>query len=116
MEDAVQLVGRIPNSDIWELYRLANTFVNLNQQEIFGMAILEAMYYGCKVVAWKAPGPNLIIENGKSGWLAESNEKMMEKILDTTDFGEETHCRVLREFTWESSAGKMKQIIKDDFR
>lgn len=33
------------------------------------MAILEAMYYGCKVVAWDAPGPNLIIENGKSGWL-----------------------------------------------
>ena len=116
LEDAVQLVERIPNSDIWELYRLANTFVNLNQQEIFGMAILEAMYYGCKVVAWKAPGPNLIIENGKSGWLAESNEKMMEKILDTTDFGEEIHCRVLREFTWESSAGKMKQIIKDDCR
>lgn len=26
---------------------MADSFVNLNQQEIFGMAILEAMYYGC---------------------------------------------------------------------
>lgn len=113
LQDAVQLVERIPNSDIWELYRLADSFVNLNQQEIFGMAILEAMYYGCKVVAWKAPGPNLIIENGKSGWLTESNKEVIERILNTTDVGEEAHRRVLREFTWKSSAKKIITIIGD---
>ena len=75
------------------------------------MAILEAMYYGCKVVAWNAPGPDLIIENGKSGWLAESNEEVIERILDTTDVGEEEHHRVLCEFTWESSAKKMRSVI-----
>lgn len=116
LQDVVQLVERIPNSDIWELYRLADAFVNLNQQEIFGMAILEAMYYGCKVVAWKAPGPDLIIETGRSGWLTGSNKDVIGRILDTADVGEEAHRRVLSEFTWESSARKMKQIIKDDFR
>lgn len=113
LQDIVQVVERIPNSDIWELYRLAGAFVNLNQQEIFGMAILEAMYYGCKVVAWKAPGPNLIIENGRSGWLAESNEEVIERILDTTDVGEAAHRSVLSEFTWESSAKKMITVIGD---
>ena len=113
LQDVVQIVERIPNSDIWELYRLADAFVNLNQQEIFGMAILEAMYYGCKVVAWKAPGPNLIIENGRSGWLTESNEEVIERILDTTDVGEVAHRSVLSEFTWESSAKKMIAVIGD---
>ena len=113
LADSVQMIDRIPNSDIWELYRLADSFVNLNQQEIFGMAILEAMYYGCKVVAWVAPGPNLIIENGKSGWLTESNDEVMERILDATDVGEEAHRRILREFTWESSAKKIITIIGD---
>lgn len=113
VQDAVQLVERIPNSDIWELYRLADSFVNLNQQEIFGMAILEAMYYGCKVVAWNAPGPNLIIENRKSGWLTESNDEVIERILDATDVGEEAHRRILREFTWESSAKKIITVIGD---
>lgn len=113
LSDAVQMIERIPNSQIWELYRFANTFVNLNQQEIFGMAILEAMYYGCKVVAWEAPGPNLIIENRKSGWLTESNEEVIERILDATDVGEEAHRRVLREFTWESSAKKIITVIGD---
>lgn len=114
LQDTVQMVERIPNSDIWELYCLADSFVNLNQQEIFGMAILEAMYYGCKVVAWNAPGPNLIIESGKSGWLVKSDEEVIEKIIDKTDVGVEAHHRVLRDFTWESSAKKMEQIIKDD--
>lgn len=114
LQDAVQLVERIPNCDIWELYRMADSFVNLNQQEIFGMAILEAMYYGCKVVAWNAPGPNLIIESGKSGWLVKSDEEVIEKIIDKTDVSVEAHHRVLRDFSWESSAKEMEQIIKDD--
>lgn len=113
LADSVQMIERIPNSDIWELYHMAEVFVNLNQQEIFGMAILEAMYYGCKVVAWNAPGPNLIIENGKSGWLTESNDEVIERILDATDVGEEAHHRILREFTWESSAKKVITVIGD---
>lgn len=111
LADSVQMIDRIPNSDIWELYRLADSFVNLNQQEIFGMAILEAMYYCCKVVAWNAPGPNLIIENGKSGWLTESNKEVIERIMDTTDVTAEAHQRVLREFTWESSAKTILSIV-----
>lgn len=111
LQDVVQVVERIPNSDIWELYRMSDSFVNLNQQEIFGMAILEAMYYGCKVVAWNAPGPNLIIENGKSGWLTDSNGGVIRKIMDTAELGMEAHRRVLDEFTWESSAKKMRSVI-----
>lgn len=111
LTDNVRMIERIPNSDIWKLYRFADAFVNLNQQEIFGMSILEAMYYGCKVVAWNAPGPNLIIENGKSGWLAHSNGGVIGKIIDTTEIRKEAHCRVLAEFTWASSAEKMKSVV-----
>lgn len=111
LSDYIQVIERVPNSEIWELYRMSDAFVNLNQQEIFGMAILEAMYYGCKVVAWEAPGPNLIIENGKSGWLTRSNVEVMERILNSTDISNEAHQRVLDKFTWESSARKIFSII-----
>lgn len=110
LSEHVQIMERIPNRDIWELYRLADAFVNLNQQEIFGMAILEAMYYGCKVVAWEAPGPSYIIENGISGWLVRSNAEAAEKILDTTDLSEASGSRILTSFTWQSSAEKILSI------
>lgn len=108
--DKVKMIDRIPNAEIWELYRIADTFVNLNQQEIFGMAILEAMYYECKVVAWNAPGPNFIIENGISGWLADSNEAILEKILDRTEVSQAAHERVVKSFTWEHTAKIIAEI------
>lgn len=110
--DSVQMIERIPNSEIWELYRLADTYVNLNQQEIFGMSILEAMYYGCKVVAWKAPGPNFIIENGKSGWLAESNQEVIQHIESKIEMSSAAHTRIVKSFMWDNTAKKMAGLMK----
>ncbi len=100
----VRLIDRVPNCEIWELYRLADTFVNLNQQEIFGMAILEAMYYGCKVVAWKAPGPDFIIEDGVSGFLADSDGAAIDLILNGKIDSGAAHKRVMDSFTWDIAA------------
>ncbi len=110
LADIIQ-IQKIPNNDIWELYRLAECFVNLNQQEIFGMAILEAMYYGCKVVAWRAPGPNLIIENGISGYLVSSEEEMIQMISKKDiDVTVAAHKIIKEKFTWMSTA---KRILKN---
>ena len=51
--------------------------------------------------------------DGKSGWLVESNEEVIERILDAKDVGEESNRRIFREFTWESSAKKIITIIGD---
>ena len=106
LED-VQLIDHIPNRDIWELYRFADAFVNLNQQEIFGMAILEAMYYECKVVAWNAPGPDFIIKDGESGFLVGSDEAAVDLILNGEIDGSSAHKRVMDCFTWDIAANKI---------
>jgi 1,2-diacylglycerol 3-alpha-glucosyltransferase len=103
----VKTVDRIPNANVWELYRISDCFVNLNQQEIFGMAILEAMYYGRKVVAWKAPGPSYIIENGVSGFLVNSNEEAVERIINGNISETAAYSRVVERFTW----GKSVQVL-----
>lgn len=111
LADSVQLVERIPNCDIWELYRMADSFVNLNQQEIFGMAILEAMYYGCKVVAWNAPGPNLIIENDVSGILCGSDSEIIAGICQKNINQIDAKQRVISSFTWDASAKIVSSVI-----
>lgn len=114
LSEYVQMIERIPNSDIWELYRTADAFVNLNQQEIFGMAILEAMYYGCKVIAWKAPGPNLIIENDVSGFLVQSNEEVIDVVRKTENISDAAHKRIVENFTWKSSAKQILSTLERD--
>ena len=63
----------------------ATLFVNLNENEIFGMSLLEAMYAGCPPVARHAPGPDLIIENGISGYLCDTVAEMAAALDKTTD-------------------------------
>ena len=112
LADHVQMIERIPNSDIWELYRFTDAFVNLNQQEIFGMAILEAMYYGCKVIAWNAPGPSFIIEDGVSGFLVESNQDLIERIIAGNLEESIIHQRVIDCFTWGRVATTMASYFR----
>ncbi|MCD7883768.1 MAG: glycosyltransferase [Lachnospiraceae bacterium] len=111
LTDVVMRIEKIPNSDIWELYRFADCFVNLNQQEIFGMAILEAMYYGCRVVAWHAPGPDFIIENNVSGCLVNNDSAVIEKCCAQVAVSENAHKRIVQKFTWKSTAVAMSKAM-----
>ena len=107
----VKKMESIPNKEIWELYRIADCFVNLNQQEIYGMVLLEAMYYGCKVIAWHAPGPDYIITDGQTGYLTDSNEKTCELILDSCSLAAQSKSAILSDFTWKKTANIIHQLI-----
>lgn len=112
--EKIRQLNRIPNADIWELYRIADVFINLNQAEIFGMSILEAMYYECKVVAWKAPGPNLIVEEGLSGYLIENDADAVQKIINYNEkVGLYAHERVMSCFTWMNTATIIKNLVEE---
>ena len=116
LQAEVRVIDKVANRDMWEFYRIADCFVNLNKQEIFGMAILEAMYYGCKVVAWKAPGPEYIIENSVSGWVAENEAEICDHIKNEKDVSENAHQRIEEHFTWKETAkiiyGLLEEVVK----
>lgn len=113
LEHFVKLIDKIPNQEMWKYYKLADCFVNLNTHEIFGMAILEALFYDCKVVAWSAPGPDYIIKNGVSGWIVNSDRDFIEKILDSRKFN--TNRFILKHFTWEKTASSIVNMINSTF-
>ena len=94
---------------------MSECYVNLNTHEIFGMAILEAMYYENVVVALRAPGPELIIEDGVSGYLCDSEEELLETVKNTDKqtMGTQAKRRVLQNFIWENSVKKMCRIIEE---
>ena len=94
---------------------MSECYVNLNTHGIFGMAILEAMYYENAVIALRAPGPELIIEDGVSGYLCDSEEELLETVkhTDRQTMGTQAKKRVLQYFIWENSVKKMSRIIDE---
>lgn len=114
LQNVVQIINRVQNSKMWEVYCIADTFVNLNSKEIFGMAILEAMYYECNVIAMHAPGPNFVIENGVNGYLVSDIEQIVPLILNCSTTGIQAHKSVEENFTWESIAKKIYDLVSDN--
>jgi len=110
LTESIRNITSIPNAEIWELYRISNSFINLNDKEIFGMAVLEAMYYNCKVIARSAPGPSYIIEDCINGFLCNSDDEIITAILSSHNFKNSPHKRVIKHFTWESTAKKIKEF------
>lgn len=111
----ITIYNKVPNDKMWELYRISKYYINLNTHEIFGMAILEAMYYECTVIALNAPGPAYIIENNISGYLCENETEVIEKVIscDSDQMGNAAKKRVLDCFTWDKSAQILLEIIRN---
>lgn len=114
LEKKVRVIERVLNKDIWRFYRASDAVVNLNKNEIFGMTILEAMFYECKVIAWRAPGPEFIIENQKSGFIVDSFDEIKEVLFcNKSNVGLEAHNRILRKFTWNCIAEDVHRYITE---
>lgn len=113
LEKAAVIYPKIPNNKMWELYRIAEYYINLNRQEIFGMAILEAMYYETAVAAFEAPGPSYIIENYQTGYLVRSWEELLARILEPVNLkiGVNAHQCMIENYTWDKAAEQMLQCI-----
>lgn len=105
-------IRQIPNVEIHRYYAASDYFVNFNEQEIFGMSILEAMYHGCTVVAVHAPGPDMIVENGVSGWLVEDTEKVLRLLMGnmTLDKGA-CHQRIAGAFLWTKTTERVVEWV-----
>lgn len=103
---------RVPNIQIHKYYRAVDFVVNFNQHEIFGMAILEAMYQGATVVARRAPGPEFIIEDKKSGYLAASLDEMAQLVCGSKIDAGSPHNRVIDNFSWDSTASIILNQLK----
>ncbi|WP_034445964.1 glycosyltransferase family 4 protein [Butyrivibrio sp. AE2032] len=80
LQGSVRRIPKIPNSEMAEIYKACDFFINFNRVEIYGMAILEAMVGFCPVLAMRAPGPEFLIDDGKTGFLCDSETEMRKKI------------------------------------
>lgn len=120
LEAAVCRIESIPNNQVWKYYCMSDVMVNLNRVEIFGMAILEAMYYGCPVVARRAPGPEYILTDRKDGFLCDNSEQIIARIeqlcSDRTtheQIADAAKTRIMHDFVWQTTAQLMLDIIEE---
>ena len=112
--DEVAVYPEIPYDRMWEIYVMSDYYLNLNKGEIFGMSVMEAVYYCTSVAAIKAIGPSTTLKGLKGHKLCDSDDDIARWVLapypDKTDL-EVSAYKILRDFNWNKCADTIVDII-----
>lgn len=117
----------IENSIVWQdkmqqfylsnVYELADIFLLPTQYEIFGMVLLEAMYYKNVVITTENGGSSTLIKNGINGYIERTldADKWAELVLNCIDnrekaieIGKNANNTIRINYTWDKLAEKFE--------
>lgn len=91
------------------LYKTCDLFLLPTSYEIFGMVLLEAMYYSLPVITTQNGGSDTLIQSGINGIVLEldiqnwGNEviRLFQNRKETKNLGEMAHKTILENYTWD---------------
>jgi len=128
IEDTVQFLGAIPQSELPSLYRSSAVFVLPSvvaaggDQEGFGLVLVEALGCACAVVTTDLPAMRDIVIEGKTGAVVPggSSTELARAIVDLLNDPERRHrlgtrgrTHVLGRFSWSRVSARYRDLIDD---
>ncbi|OUN38699.1 hypothetical protein B5G28_08385 [Faecalibacterium sp. An77] len=105
---------RIEQRFLSDIYKAADVFLLTTEYEIFGMVLLEAMYYHCVVMTTHNGGAGVLIQDGENGFVLDMDnanrwaERISEISKDTDRMQmikDAAHKTIADHFTWDHLAG-----------
>ena len=100
------------------VYQACDAFLLPTRYEIFGMVLLEAMYYGLPVFTTYNGGSSMLM-NGNNGVVIETldinawSEKIIQVLADKSkcsEIGENAHKTIAEGYTWDALADKFLEV------
>ena len=90
----IEYLGAIPHSEINKLFGKAKAFIfPIQWDEPFGMVFIEALASGTPVFTLKKGSASEIVINGETGYVAENEAELLEKVSKFEDFHKRKLCR-----------------------
>lgn len=113
-------INKIENKFLKYIYPLAKVFILPSKLEIFGMVLLEAMYFGSPTITSINGGSTTLIENGLNGIMMNGfvEEEWLNEILKLLNddeyrnkISENATKTIVEGFTWEMICNKFMNSI-----
>lgn len=114
----VELLGRVSDRELYDLYAKAKGFIALARDEDFGMTVVEAQAAGTPVIAFNGGGFKESVIDGKTGILInEVSEKAIAeaiKKLEKIKWNKDALQRNAMRFSKESFVRKIRKILNEN--
>ena len=120
ISDSIIYSNKIEQKQVENLYELSEAFILPNRYEIFGMVLLEAMYFGLPVFTTYNGGSATLI-NESNGVVIESNDaevwaKKICEVLSDSDKKQEiskmASDTIKEKYTWDMLSEKFLELYK----
>lgn len=117
----VTYLPKVENKNLANIYRKSKMLLNPTTYEIFGMAILEAMYFGVPIIASAEAGPKEIITNEIDGILIDGFElgawknaviHLVNNEQSRREMGRCAMDKIRRKFLWEDNALRFREVYE----
>lgn len=120
IRQSIKHINRIDNPQLQYIYPLAKAFILPSIHEIFGMVMLEAMYFGAPVITSRNGGLSTLIKSDMFGQMISEydTDKWAFGVLryledESYTVREKENCKALirEHYTWETITAKMLSYI-----
>lgn len=124
-EDArCTFVGRVPHEKVKDYLEQADVFLFPSLSDGFGIAPLEAMYYGIPCIISKSAGVSDIVKDGENGFIIPSMDvnaikEKLEWCLDNRQkLQEMKQCvyQTAKKYTWANYAQGINEMLSQIFK
>lgn len=115
--EKVELLGRVGEKELYELYGKAKGFIALARDEDFGMTVVEAQAAGTPVVAFNGGGFKESVIDGETGVLIEeTTAEGIKEAIERIEKGKWDKDKLItnaRRFSKEAFLSKMEKIMRE---
>ena len=113
--DRCFLLGKLSQAYLPSLYKIADVFLLASNYEIYGMVILEAMYFGVPVISSYTAGSESLIDDGKDGFVIESLDvaewcNAICCAMNNNSMKKNARDKIENCFVWEKTANQFLEL------
>lgn len=121
IKDNIIHINGIPQTYLKEIYDVSDIFVLPSKYEIFGMVIMESMYFKTPIITTINGGSTTIIDNKKDGLIMDEFDSKVWKdnIINTLEneviykkIVESGYKKIVNNFTWDELSGKFIKLYE----
>src|ERR1035437_4830747 len=118
LQNAVIFTGFIADEELPDHYKLADVFIMPSYGEGFGIAFIEAMYYGLPVIAGNKDGSVDALLNGKLGVLVDPDNpeeitSAIKKVINNRSAYKPDQTLLMQNFSYEVYKEKIEEALKN---
>lgn len=119
IEKNIIYIEKLTQEELPELYKISTAFLFPTLYDIFGMVLLEAMYFGLPVISTSNGGADTLIQDGVNGYIRELTvEKWSEAICKIAYKKEEAQAmaqkasdEITSNYTWDAIVEKVIKYL-----